>query len=140
MVSFWRRRSAKVHTFSWRRDKTPVYTLGNRWEEPDPEWVFVDAAGHEHKWDRPNGVTNSHKVQTGTSVFDDGDGYWDEVPHFELRCNLCEEPLEPGYRYQYGPKFIQGPIHYYVDDQPVTKAEYDAAREETQHGDNHISP
>lgn len=77
---------------------------------PDPNWVFVDSYGHEHRWastDRRDGGrpealpslvrTFRHVDCDGTCPNWDCDGY--DVP--EWHCVLCGDQVEPGCKPDY---------------------------------------
>lgn len=81
-------------------------------EEPDPDWTFVDAAGHEHRW-RGEAVPTVEHVVTGMEWSEDLQEF-EEV--FELRCRRCGEAVEPRWRTcqreesHYGPTRITGTV------------------------------
>lgn len=92
--------------------------------EPDPNWHYTDREGHEHRYD--NGYP------TLVSVADET--YWcgdcnDEHADSHLECPLCHETIRPGTR---GPsafrQFIQGPVEYYLDDEPISPERYEELR------------
>lgn len=74
------------------REQIEVTSLSER---PDPKWEFADAAGHEHRWDGSDLPTLTYVID-GTDVYDDGDGYLDEVPYGHYECPLCREHVTPG--------------------------------------------
>lgn len=77
----------------------------------DPAWVFVDAQGHEHRWDGPL-VTNSRWVVDEV--------YWcedcrDEHERGHTECSICGEEFEPGTHYDEGPHYFPGPTEWTVE-------------------------
>lgn len=62
---------------------------------PDPSWEHTDTAGHVHRW--VDGATPTLRwVEDGVDVYDDGDGYIDEVPFGHSECAVCGERVDPG--------------------------------------------
>ena len=66
-------------------------------EEPDPDWIFVDAAGHEHRWrgETVQAMPTVERVVTGLEWSEDLQEF-EEVA--ELRCRRCGEVVEPRWR------------------------------------------
>lgn len=70
--------------------------------EPDPDWLFTDAAGHSHRWVAPDGeevwwsgrVPTLERVVTGSYWCDD---CHDSHERSELRCIQCGEVVTPKY-------------------------------------------
>lgn len=77
-------------TINVERDYETVWVS----EEPDPDWIFTDAAGHEHRW-RDEAVPTVERVVTGLGWSEDLQDF-EEVA--ELRCRRCGEVVEPRWR------------------------------------------
>lgn len=74
--------------------------------EPDPTWLYVDAAGHRHRW-RGGHLPTLEDVPVGL----EWSGCLAEyVTATELRCRRCGEPVEPGYRVPSVPSYLPGRI------------------------------
>ena len=76
----------------------------------DPGWLFVDAAGHEHRWDDGE-VTNARWVVD--------EAYWcadcdeeHEAGHTE--CTICGEHFEPGTHIDLTPLYFNGRTEWNV--------------------------
>jgi len=85
---------------------------------PDKAWTFTDAQGHEHAWSQ--GWPSLRWVVDEPETDD-----WPEEGHYE--CLLCGETIAPGMS---GPsmfrEFIPGVVSYYLDNEPISREEYDA--------------
>lgn len=99
---------------------------------PDPAWSFTDSHGHEHRWvadDRGQYKRGQWhwELDPGEPEFyfdSDGEEYNGDGRH---RCDLCGDEVKPGMRgSSMFAEYIPGMISYYLDDQPITKAEADA--------------
>jgi hypothetical protein len=73
----------------------------------DPDWKFVDKAGHGH-FRKKKDLPTLEWVVTGTQWV--GDEYGgDEYEVGEYRCKVCAEVVEPGTKME-TPKPIMGPV------------------------------
>lgn len=105
---------------------------------PAVGWVFVDAAGHSHEWWAVGAAApatsydprQAYDVPTLVLV-KDGEEFWedDDEPHDvgHLECRQCGERVEPAYTADTYQQFVPGLKHYYIDDRPVSEAEFKAA-------------
>lgn len=91
--------------------------------KPDPDWVHVDAQGHEHRYLDGQLPTLRYVVDEEDYTVEDEDGYPEEYPgsgHHE--CTTCGEHVTPGTGSASGwQTFIPGPVTYLLDGQPITK-------------------
>lgn len=87
----------------------------------DKEWVFTDHNGHEHRY-----------VESGSDHFPtlewrESEPYYcedcnDEHTDSWRVCAQCEEVIKPGWTAPtYMPITTPGPLHYLLDDQPITR-------------------
>jgi hypothetical protein len=128
--------SDNSRTFRMMRDMIDVTSLSR----PDPSWRHVDAAGHAHQWYVGEHAATAYKpdaiyhlpttelVQVGTTVYEDD---VEETPIYERRCVLCGVEVTPGTRADDTTQFIAGMTSYYIDDERVSKEEFDAAIKES---------
>ena len=102
--------SGDFGTLRIEREWIDVTMMGGNWKY-DPDWEFVDRAGHTHwRFDA--------RFPTLVWVVDDvhyHDG--DECADGHLACSLCFEPIEPG-RVP-ASSFIPGLVSYYLDGEPI---------------------
>lgn len=82
---------AGVTEISYEQDMVDVTML----HEPDPDWVFVDAAGHEHRW-----RGDWRKADLPTLVFVRDDDHGDECgcercPSYHFECRQCGQRVDP---------------------------------------------
>jgi len=94
--------------------------------KPDPAWRYTDRKGHEHQW-----VGD----KTPTLVEVEGIGWWcedcrEQHSDYHLVCARCRERIEPKTFPDTGVKYVAGPTRYYLDDEPITKNEYDHLMEQ----------
>ncbi len=102
-------------------------TMLNR---PDPSWLYVDGAGHEHFWADGRGkrITEysprvSHTLPTLKQVYDDGlpasdpcyggdddDDYEPDFRPWHYECVLCGEHIQPRGMADTSTQFIPGPL------------------------------
>jgi hypothetical protein len=108
--------------FTIHRDKEPVHTFGGSYRVPDPDWHYVDAAGHEHTY----GAGTFKTVNVFNGYWEGGDEDWSS--HQE--CVQCGEWIVPGTLLRHGPMFIHGPSRFYVDGVEVTEDEFNRQRKE----------
>jgi hypothetical protein len=103
---------------------------------PDTGWIFVDHAGHAHRWhvageQIPATAYNPrHKYEVPTLVWvKDGEEYWedDDEPHDvgHTECRVCGEHISPRSKPDDCQQFIPGLRRCYINDQPVSADEYD---------------
>lgn len=95
--------------------------------QPDPNWSYIDHAGHEHAYGQPGPFRDRYP----TLVERAGEPYWcddcdDEHVDTWLECPLCGEKIAPGTYVDTSPRYIAGPTSYLIDGQPVSKEEGDA--------------
>lgn len=80
--------------------------------ERDPDWTFIDAAGHFHAWTKDgelptlNGITVEMPCngQCGNDYDEPCEGY----TRTEYHCRVCDEIVEPGYRRTTERKYMPG--------------------------------
>lgn len=107
-------------------DSIETTSLGG-WE-PDPNWSYIDAAGHVHTW----------KSKSFRWVKDDPNApdFWTDADGDEhnadthAECKKCGEHIEPATRWRPGDTFstfIPGPVRYLLDGVEVTKEQAEAA-------------
>jgi hypothetical protein len=97
-------RSPRI-SISWEREEVPVATM-HPTQVPDPDWRFIDKAGHGHFWKKDKLPTLKWVVTGKTWVGDEYDGY--EIELGEYQCKNCGEAVEPKKRSEYGPTSIPG--------------------------------
>lgn len=84
-----------LFSVSIERDMISVDIMA-RVRVPDPDWRYIDKAGHGHFW-KGKKLPTLKQVVVGTQwVGDEYDG--DEYDIKEWWCKLCSEPIEPGMR------------------------------------------
>ncbi len=119
--------------FEIHRDLIDVTSL----HRPDINWLFIDPAGHEHRWhfktpdewiiaytyepQQSYGVPSVEKVVDSPGYSDDYT-YIPEVFHHE--CRICRAHVHPGYIADDYKQFITGLIHYTVDGESVSEDEF----------------
>lgn len=110
-------------TLRFEVDQIDVTMLGGNWKY-DPDWRYVDKAGHHHWVLEGIGVFGRFPtlLYIIDSVYLDRDGEPQQDGH--LCCSLCYEPIEPG-RVP-APSTILGMKHWYLDDVEITEAEANA--------------
>lgn len=134
MSRFWRRKlsAEPVPTLRWEdvaqdgtrlkleviTDMIAVPTVSGYHLEPDPEWSFTDAAGHEHHWSLPARLVTLTTTQELR--------YWCpdcQDQHIDpfLVCALCHERIQPGYEPVQDQPFIPGMKHYLINDEEVSQ-------------------
>lgn len=86
--------------------------------EPDPDWRFIDAAGHGHF--HSNGYPTLKEVTEPCFDADSGD-QWDR--HVRFECPHCGEVIVPGRRAA-APVYVHGPECYTIDGREVSPDEY----------------
>lgn len=91
--------------------------------EPDPDWHYVDLAGHEHS----HTSESFKRIQVEENWFDQDGIEHNGRYHFE--CKGCGEWIVPGTRYvppDFARRQIPGMIHYILtrDDGHMKSTEY----------------
>jgi hypothetical protein len=106
----------------WEADKIDVTS---RLPYPDERWTYTDRAGHEHRYDKQ---APGDYYPTLSWVIDET--YYcpdchDEHTEGHWECPQCGERITPG---SAGPdrfrRYIPGLTHYYLNDEEITKDEY----------------
>lgn len=82
--------------------------------EADPEWRFVDAAGHGHFRATNGGYPTLRYVEDTPEGFGpDGEEYG---PEGHMECTTCGEHIQPGMKPPDPfPRYIAGPTEYNVE-------------------------
>lgn len=116
--------------FEMRQEYTQVSDMGG--SEADPDWVFTDGAGHEHR-------RVGRAVPTLVTVQDTPGGWCHDCQDehegdSHQECAQCREEVRPGTRFRApGMVMIPGMSEYRIDGEYVTpdefKARYAAALE-----------
>lgn len=98
--------------------------------EPDPNWTFIDAAGHFHAYTKDFALPTLKRVEMFVAVEPDTDDddepvageldeFWDEgeadYSYTELHCRICDENIVPGTRSTMGRKSVPGRKSWSVD-------------------------
>jgi len=90
--------------------------------KPDPYWVFVDKAGHEHRWivDEPD-----HHYNLPSLVSVNSEPYWcdlceDEHSDSHFECKICREIITPGMKANNTSEFVAGLKRYLINGQSVS--------------------
>lgn len=114
-------------TFTIGSDRIEVTGL----RRPDEGWVYVDPAGHEHRWQFTlNGVVlNRYDPRANATVptvrrVVDGLGYWEDGESYEIshdECAQCGALVEPRSKADDTRRFIQGLRYYSIDGEPVSE-------------------
>lgn len=91
--------------------------------QPDHNWRFTDAQGHEHFW--------RDGYPTLVSVADET--YWcpdcgDDHTDTHLECAICGEAIVPGTYFHAGRQFVPGRTSYRLNGEPITKERYEEIR------------
>ncbi len=99
------------------RDVIDVTSISPR---PDPNWVYVDGHGHEHRM--YDGVWSTLRRVVTSSYWCPDCGDEHEASHWA--CAVCGEPVQPG---MVGPglarEFVPGRARYWLDDVEIGEAE-----------------
>lgn len=96
--------------------------------EEDPTWEFIDKAGHVHKYIKRGEtawVINSEVLEERFEEY--WSDFWDDVLQESLGyfCKLCGEAIRPSYKMSKKQYYeIPGRAEYYIDNQMVTKEEF----------------
>ena len=100
---------------------------------PDTSWVFMDAAGHEHRWfsgARPaQSYTPSETYETPSLVWvHDGWGYYEDGERYELghrECATCGERIEPRYTSDTVRQYVPGLRWFRINGMSVSREEFE---------------
>lgn len=126
--------------FSVRQDQQEMYTLGG-YKVPDFEWQNTCACGTIHHWQHAAGEESSlanldrheeveYNACPSNSYGEDGDEFyyccdgWEDLKVW-YTCQTCGIVVEPGYKTSYAPLIQAGQIHYYIDNQEVSKNKFE---------------
>ena len=63
---------------------------------PDPDWLYVDTAGHAHRWAHDETIPSLTVVVDRRAWSDDTQEEYVAESHYE--CIWCQERIEPGMR------------------------------------------
>lgn len=114
--------SHEGHTLEIQTERVDVTPM----MEPDPNWTFTDAAGHEHSY-----TASDHAGHYPTLAYlphhghadDEDECDYDDDQHLcypVLACTECSEEIRPVLR-PGRPASIPGLTSYLIDGQPVSK-------------------
>lgn len=107
-----------MHTYEMRQDYTRVSDMGGT--ESDPNWVFTDAAGHEHRADKAGLTRTTEPSYWCPDCHDEHDG----DSHFV--CAQCGEEIKPGTRFRAaGVRMIPGMREFRIDGEYVAPGEFE---------------
>lgn len=137
-MSIWH--AANGDVFRLERELIEVTSMSR----PDVGWSFTDKAGHVHVWARKDGypldgyrpdaayhVPTVEWVKTGETCYENDD----EITELgELRCRQCGEKVTLGLCADTHEQYIAGPTHCYINDQPVTRDEFERRFKEAYDG------
>lgn len=87
-------------------DATPL-------QEPDPNWLYIDAEGHEHRWWHDRTPTLQQIIDIPSSGDPGEDDWTPAVTHLE--CIICGEHIEPGWRTPLSRRMIGGLKSYTLE-------------------------
>lgn len=115
--------------FGELRAETEIVDVTSSLPKPDPNWVYTDEHGHEHRYE--DGYPTLVRVVDATHVDEYGEE-WDEW-HFE--CRECGEHVMPG---TVGPspfrEFAPGRRSYYLNDEPISEDRFREIAEQYSQG------
>lgn len=100
-------------TLRIERESIDVSSWG---QERDPNWRYVDAAGHGHFYDK--GYPTLSEVTETMVDPDDGDEW---QAHVRWECPHCGEVIKPASRPSMGDSTVPGMKRYYVDEVEVDR-------------------
>lgn len=87
--------------------------------EPDPNWTFIDAAGHFHAYTKEFALPTLKRVEVYVDADQveglDEDYDEDDYAIVELHCRICDENIVPGTRPTMGSKSVPGRMSWSVD-------------------------
>ena len=81
--------------------------------EPDPNWAFIDAAGHFHARSKKGTLPTLEMKREYVSCPDSAEGCCDGYDDTWLECVLCHEKIVPGTRPGQRSS-ISGPMHWRI--------------------------
>lgn len=111
-------------------DRCMVEATSNH--RPDTSWVFIDAAGHEHRWflNGQPATTYSpleHYDTPSLITIKDGVGYWDDGEPYDIvhrECRKCGEIIEPAYTADTSRVMVPGIARYYINGESVSESAF----------------
>ena len=130
---------AKYHppadmTLRVEAEPIPYSTWGGN--EPDPDWRYTDAAGHDHYRENKAWPTLVWKPEI----------YWchdcqDEHDDGHRECSICGEEIEPGTR-PVPPHsgYIRGLERYYLNDEEISRERYEELAEQMRQSPSYPPP
>lgn len=89
-------------------DVAQIDVSASGYSEPDPTWEFVDAAGHYHAFGHEGELLTiisraepreDEPAEPTTADGGDWDDFGDSYPEARSHCLLCDEVIEPRWRY-----------------------------------------
>jgi hypothetical protein len=98
------------------QDRSLIETIAT--SEPDPNWIYVDANGHEHRWSKSGTLPTLEHVVDAYDTDWEGDS-WPSVTHYE--CKRCGEHVEPGSRAVNDKRIQAGHDEYVVVRRPLRR-------------------
>lgn len=105
------RSAASLPMFSVEYSREELPMLMSPCKVPDPDWRYVDKAGHGHFWKKTALPTLKWVVTGKTWIGDEYGG--EEIELGEFRCKLCDEVIEPGKKLKH-PEPLMGPVNFRV--------------------------
>lgn len=119
------------HTYRVESEPFDVTSLSR----PDPQWVHVDAHGHEHRWYLNGQPASSYSpsaryelptlvVVREPTVIDEWGDEW-TPSHYE--CVVCRVTVNPGTTADTCRQFVPGLRSYFLDDARVDEPTFMAA-------------
>ena len=111
--------------FGTLRAEAELIDVSSALPYPDEAWTYTDQHDHKHRYKRTGPGTY---YPTLTWVVDET--YWceecgDEHAEGHWECPLCGEHITPGLKGpDRFPRKIPGMVSYYLNDEPISKAEY----------------
>jgi hypothetical protein len=106
-------KARRVGILRVEREVVEVSSLDPR--EPDPDWSFVDAAGHEHRWAGSATPTLEERVVERWWCHSCCDEHVDSI----LVCAQCGQRVAPGTRRGPAVQYLPGSVTYYLNDEPI---------------------
>ena len=119
--------NAKINDIEFRTELDTIDVT--QIQEPDPTWRFLDMHNHVHVWrmggDMPPCVPTIKYVEDSP-----GDDEYPAVGHHE--CRICGDHVEVGFIGTTIRKEVRGLCSYFVNDEEVSKEEYEKLLVEVQ--------
>lgn len=104
----------KVTSMSMERERIMVSSCSGHYE-PDPNWRYVDHAGHVHTYDNADKMRMD--VLEKAEDWEHDEGSQEFYPNGDIVCRHCGELIEPGTVYHppsMYPQSIPGLAHFVV--------------------------